>query len=229
LIPYGSIARVRRVLTAVGAVAVLAGCQPSPSTSDVDRRRADAVRADPVFRAAVHEPTVRVGKVLSEDLGWDRTEVSAVLYERQATDPPPVPSPADVETSVEATLSDARAQGWTVLWASCAPPPDPGYPSSRWEWEAYGYRVADGVSYWLRLAGAAQRDGFARIDVLVRAPGARDRANLFADAPTGLPAGATCVERPGVSETPERDGAAIELAARRSLPKAHPSTGPSDR
>jgi hypothetical protein len=229
LIPYGSIARVRCVLIAFGAIAVLAGCQPGPTTSDVDRRRADAVRADPVFRAAVHEPTVRVGKVLGEDLGWDRTEVSAVLYERQATDPPPVPSPAEFESRVEATLAGVRQQGWTVLWASCAPPPEPGYPSSRWEWQAYGYRVADGVSYWLRLAGAAQRDGFARIDVLVRAPGARDRANLFADAPAGLPAGGTCVERPGVPGRPERDGAAIELAARRSLPKAHPSTDPSAR
>src|SRR5215212_3895996 len=146
--------RAPRVLVVVGTAALLAGCPSggAPRTTDVDRERVETVRADPVFGAAVREPTVRLAKVLGEDLGWDRTEVSAILYERPAAgDPPPLPTPAEFETRVEVTLTNLRQQGWAVLWASCEPPSDPGYPSSRWQWLTYAYRVADGVGYWLRL------------------------------------------------------------------------------
>jgi hypothetical protein len=225
--------RATRILIAVSAAATLAGC-PSPragaDTTDVDRHRAGVLRADPVFAGAPRPPTVYVGKVLSEDLGWDRSRVLGTLYVRESSDPPPVPTPAEFETRLSRVLRTLRHEGWNVLWASCEPPGQPtGGPGDLWQWEASGFRVTGGVGYWFGLRGHTERDGASSIDLALHAPNHRDPANPFADNPVSMREDATCIERPGVSDGPERDGTRIELTSRRALPKAHPETDPSAR
>jgi hypothetical protein len=129
-----------------------------------------------------------------------------------------------------AMLTGLRQRGWSVLWASCALSRSPSDSTKdRWRWKAYAYRVADGVSYWIGLDAEIGGGGQGTIDAVLRAPHHRDPANLFADAPPGLPAGGTCIERAGLPETPEQDGAPIELAATRQVPRANPSVDPSHR
>lgn len=60
-----------------------------------------------------------------------------------------------------------------------------------WQWLTLGYRVTGGVSYWMMLS-AELTDGDAWVDVVLRAPNARDSANLFRDEPKALDPGKTC-------------------------------------
>jgi hypothetical protein len=248
-----TIGRYQRVLLIVGAALLLAGC-PGPirgaSTDDVDRARAARLRAEPILADAVGPVRVTPGRVLSEELGWDRSEVRATVYSRSAgsasaaTPPaglspaatPPagaaseILAPADAETTLAGMVTGLRQRGWTVLWVSCTPPAGPtGRPDDTWRWQTYAYRVDDGVSYWASLLGNVQRDGAGYISVALRAPHHRDPANLFTDAPAGVRPGDTCIERPGLAETAEQDGVPIELSSRRDLPRARPSTDPSHR
>jgi hypothetical protein len=116
-----SIGRRRRVLPAVGGALLLAGCPAPPrgdTTTDVDRARADTLRAEPILSGAVRPPRVTTGTVLGGTQGWTRSEALATV------------------------------ESWGPV----------------------------------------------------------------ADDPATLPAGGTCVERPGVADQPERDGTARELA-----------------
>jgi hypothetical protein len=166
--------------------------------------------------------------VLNETLGWDRTRVSAPLYVRKLDAPPPVPTPEQSERRMATVLGRLREEGWTVLWSSCVPPDtgagtgtgDPRY--DEWQWLAYGYRITGGVSYWFRLGTTAVRQGTVSLSIALLAPQHRDPADLFPERPTGLAAGATCVERPGLPAAPETEGTPLELGSRYALP--HSST-----
>ncbi len=46
---------------------------------------------------------------------------------------------------------------------------------------------------------------------MVRAPNVDDPPDLFPDRPPGLPAGSTCIERPGVPAAVIEQGTRIEL------------------
>jgi len=227
-----TIGRYRRVLLIAGGALLLAGCPGQvrgESTDDVDRARAATLRAEPILADALGPVRVTPGQVLSEELGWERPQVLAGLYARVGAAPPDA-SAAGARARMAAMLTGLRERGWSVLWASCnlsRSPSDPAKDS--WRWSAYAYRVADGVSYWIGLRADVHPDGHGTIDAVLRAPHHRDPANLFADAPAGLPAGASCIERPVLSEASEQDGAPIELAATRLLPGAKPSVDPGHR
>ena len=74
------------------------------------------------------------------------------------------------------------------------------------EWLAAGYKIADGVSYWVLVAGARIVDGTAFVDVILRAPNARDSANLFPVEPEPVAADQTCAEDGTVATAIEQAG-----------------------
>ena len=57
-----------------------------------------------------------------------------------------------------------------------------------------GYKITDGVSYWVLIAGALIVDGTGFVDVILRAPNARDSSNLFQVEPNPIGADQRCAE-----------------------------------
>ncbi len=144
------------------------------------------------------------GVVHNDLLGWDRTEVAARLQLRGRSGA----QPEAVEHEVAAAVTLLRNGGWTIHWQMCLPEPIldmlgeldeepipmhvPRMPGH--EWLAAGYKIADGVSYWVLIAGARIVDGTAFVDVILRAPNARDSANLFPVEPDPIAADQPCAE-----------------------------------
>ena len=206
-------------LVMLGAVAGCGGDPPAPTdvTSDVDRSRADFLASDPIMYAALEPPEVRPGVVHNDMLGWNRTEVTARLFNSQGG---LGPTPGAVEQEVAAAVAVLRKGGWTIHWQMCLPEPlyditgtpiqdpipidVPRMPGH--EWLAAGYKISDGVSYWVLVAGTRIVDGTAFVDVILRAPNARDSENLFAVAPDPLPEDQTCAEDGTVAPATEQAG-----------------------
>jgi hypothetical protein len=202
----------RRLLSGVGAVAVLAlaGCAkapPAPSAaSDVDRARAAYLADEPIVRAAVSAPQITPGVVHADELGWDRTEVDAEIYESAGG---AGPTPGEVEQEVAAAVRILRSAGWTIHWEMCLPPPSfdaTGVPqpdsvripipvprADGHEWLVAAYKITGGVSYWA-LVMAAKVEEDAAVNVVLRAPNARDEPNLLPSAPDPVPTDRACAE-----------------------------------
>jgi len=217
-------ARSLPVLTAVAAL-LLAGCgrapaEPTDVTSDVDRERAAYLTSEPLIQAAVEPPLVKPGIVHSNELGWVRTEVQAVLYESSGGTGP---SPATVEDEVGKATNVLRTGGWTVHWEMCLPPPqmvgmDASAPPTEapipvgvnradgYEWIAAAYKIDEGVSYFALVIGVLVDGGDAVVEALMRAPNARDPANLFTSAPAALDKDKTCAEDGKVPTAVEQAG-----------------------
>jgi hypothetical protein len=77
----------------------------------------------------------------------------------------------------------------------------PGY-----EWLAAGYKINNGVSYWVLVIGALGGDGEAVVEVMFRAPNARDEANLFNPEPAAVPTEQACAEDGRIGEQIEKAG-----------------------
>jgi hypothetical protein len=200
------------MLAALAALSVLggaAGCggepEPTDVASDVDRTRAEILADERIVRSALEPPVVTPGVVHNDLLGWDRTEVTARLYLSEGGQGP---TPDAVEREFASAVAVLRKAGWTIHWEMCLPDPVydmlgrlleepipmdvPRMPGH--EWLAAGYKISDGVSYWVLVAGALIVDGTAFVDVILRAPNARDSSNLFPVAPEPIADGQACAE-----------------------------------
>ncbi len=190
-------------------VVAAAGCggEPLPTdvASDVDRTRARLLSEEHIVRSAVGSAVITPGVVHNELLGWDRTEVTARVYTSEGG---VGPTPEALEREVAAAVDMLRRGGWTIHWEMCLPEPIydlygglneqpipmevPRMPGH--EWLAAGYKIADGVSYWVLVAGARIVDGTAFVDVILRAPNARDSSNLLPVEPESVAAERRCAE-----------------------------------
>jgi hypothetical protein len=231
-------ARLLGVALLVGLVAGCGGPPPAPTdvTSDVDRERAAFLSNDPVLKLAVSPPHVKPGVVHSEKLGWDRTEVSAELYQTVGGTGPTAET---VEREVTEATTVLRDGGWKVHWEMCLPPPEtdlsgmvteepipvpiaraPGY-----EWLAGAYKISNGVSYWALVIGVLG-DGDAFVQILLRAPNARDEANLFRSEPAAVAMEKACAEDGKVSEQVEQAGEPTMIRDWWPFPSEHNSRAP---
>jgi hypothetical protein len=121
----------RRVVGGVALAVLLGGvasCGGKPAApidvvSDTDRDRAAILAKDPVLATAVLVPTVTPGRVHSAKLGWDRTEVTARIFEQRTGPNGTDLTPTEVEHQLAAVLTKLRAGGWSVHWALCLPKP----------------------------------------------------------------------------------------------------------
>jgi hypothetical protein len=194
--------------------------EPTDVSSDVDRQRAHILASEPVLDHAVSPPEVTVGLVHSSAVGWDRTEVYAELYETSGGTPPEAVA---VEQEFARATTLLRKSGWTIHWEMCLPPPvvdllgnltNPEaipVPVPRvdgYEWIATAYKIADGVSY-SALIVAMRQELAASVQILLRAPNARDNANLFPEPPAGIEL--ACAEDGKVSEDNEKAGTAVMM------------------
>jgi len=240
---------ISRRATALAVVAVLAagaagcGSPPAPATdvtSDTDRARAAVLSADPVLLGAVTAPQVVPGRVRSEKIGWDRTEVRARLYEFKPATVGAGPEPGLVEQQLAASLGKLRTGGWTVYWAMCLPPltqatanvhvPGSVPRADGWQWLVFAYKVDKGVSYWSMLV--AELDDTvhgAFVDIVMRAPQERDPANLFVDRPKALRAGRTCAEDRKTPTRVEQAGTPAVMRDWWPFPAASHSPNPDRR
>jgi hypothetical protein len=231
-------ARLLGVALLVGLVAGCGGAPPPPTdvTSDVDRQRAAILSEDPVLKLAVAPPHVHPGVVHSEKLGWDRTEVTAELYQTLGGTGP---TALVVEQQVTEATSVLRQGGWKVHWEMCLPPPEvdlngmvnedpipvpivraPGY-----EWLAGAYKITNGVSYYALVIGVLG-DGDAFVQILLRAPNARDDANLFRSEPAAVAMEKACAEDGKVSEKVEQAGDPTMIRDWWPFPSEHNSRAP---
>jgi hypothetical protein len=80
-----------------------------------------------------------------------------------------------------------------------------------WEEIVLVNKVLDGVSYWGMVSSAILETQEAYVDVLMRAPNAREAANLFSTAPPDLPAGSTCAEDGKPSTVIQAAGVPLEV------------------
>ena len=178
--------------------------EPTDVVSDVDMARAAELSGDPVLKNARTAPVVTPGRYHSARLGWDRTEVDAELY-LERTGPDGVdPTPAEVEKQMAALITQVRAGGWNVHWVMCLPNSDlvgdltsvplevPVYRG--WEEVVLINKLKDGVSYWGMMVATIVAEAGASIDLVLRAPNARDPANLFPIAPPMLAPSDSCAE-----------------------------------
>jgi hypothetical protein len=205
-------------LVVLGA-AIGCGDDPAPTdvASDVDRTRAQILSEEHIVRSAPGQPVVTPGVVHNDLLGWNRTEVTARVYTSEGG---VGPTPEALEREVAAAVTMLRDSGWTIHWQMCLPEPVydmfgqlteepipmdvPRMPGH--EWLVAGYKIADGVSYWVLVAGALIVDGTAFVDVILRAPNARDISNLFSVEPESIAADQRCAEDGTVATGIEQAG-----------------------
>jgi hypothetical protein len=212
----------------VAAALLTSGCPSSSAdtTNDVDRQRAEVLRGEPIYATAERPPVVDPGWVTFGRHDWHRPNTTGALARWEAGDD----AAADGERRTASALTALRDNGWTVLWARCTPPvsisgsappavrpsggPKRVWSPEGWTWHVVGYRVRDGVSYWFELYGVAVPAHSGTLDLYLVAPNHLDSADLFPDRPAGLPAGGTCIERPGQpapSAPAEVDGTYFEI------------------
>jgi hypothetical protein len=108
--------------------------------------------------------------------------------------PTPEAAPSPTPEAAPSPTPDASASPTPTNPALTGIPDDLPVADSVWEEIVLVNKVLDGVSYWGMVSSAILEKRGAYIDVVMRAPNARETANLFPTAPPDLPAGSTCVE-----------------------------------
>lgn len=207
-------------LTLLIGLSACGGPPPEPTevSSDVDRQRAHILASELILEEAVSPPEVTVGLVHSSTVGWDRTEVYARLYETAGGT---TPDAVAVEREFARATALLRKSDWTIHWEMCLPPPAvdmlgnlvdaeqipvPVPRVDGYEWLATAHKIADGVSYSALVVGVRQEDT-ASVQILLRAPNARDNANLFPEPPAAIEQ--ACAEDGQVGEQAEKAGTAV--------------------
>lgn len=212
----------------VGCVLVLVGCAEAlgrERVTDTDRHRVQVMLDEPILRSAGEDLTSQPGTLLTADT-WTRGSVSASIFSMYPDDGRTRPAPKVIARRTAEAVGVLRESGWTITSALCdvpkreepsgsaqpSPEPASASTSSYWSWKVTAYKHVDGVSYWALLTAAAVDSGVGLIDINMRAPNVDDPPDLFADRPPGLPAGSTCIEKPGLVSADVRQGNPVELA-----------------
>jgi hypothetical protein len=186
----------------VAVAAVLFGCPAPNASTGVDQSRLEVLQAE--ARAVNAAETTAVA-------GW-----------QNSTRQPPVrghvhANIADIDTADAVTVArqetakaiDAlRANSWTIYFVVCVPRrtdddvidadsvlPPPTFDA--WTFVAYGYKIVDGVSYFVQVNGWGQPpSGKATVYLWLRAPYSKEAdPDLFPDRPPATELGASCVEQ----------------------------------
>jgi hypothetical protein len=186
----------------VVVTAALAGCPAPNATTRADRERLELLRDE--ARALNAEETLAVaGWQNSRRLPPARGHLLGRLAEVATADAVTVARQETAEA-----IGALRANGWTVYLVACVPPwtddepvdedsvvPQPAFDA--WTFVAYGYKVVDGVSYFVEVHGSGmQPPGRAAVSLRLIAPYSRETVtDLFPDRPPATEVGASCVER----------------------------------
>ncbi|GAB3813355.1 hypothetical protein [Micromonospora zhanjiangensis] len=237
--------RLRTAVVALPAVALLAGCPAD--TTDLDRDRVKAMLADPLV-ARDRKPHAEAGYLAGRTPV--RNTVVADVIGIRSTDPA---TAARIESTK--ILNDLRGDGWVMYFAACVPPPPHGgtakpgaavtggpssgpSPEARWslvpkarsEWwqyAAYGYKIVDGVSYFVRMDGVGRIDTHTTnvsVDLRMIAPHSTESVvDLFPDRPPAIPAGSGCLESATVPTGYQETGLRTLMNSNGPLPNGQPN------
>ena len=135
-----------------------------------------------------------------------------------------------------------RTSGWTVYWEMCLPPPlydasgtrqpdpveipIPVLRADGYEWLAGAYKITGGVSY-SAMVLAAQVDGNAAVNVVLRAPNGRDASNLMPTPPDPIPTERACAEDGTLGSAIEQAGTPVVVRDWLPFPGEHRSPNPN--
>lgn len=161
-----------RLAAGLVTLVLLAGC--TGNTPSADQARVDFLKADSLL-SHDKDPSVTLGSYRNDNFPPRRNEVVSTLD---------APSPAEARRLTADTMRLARAGGWTIFYANC----DVAF-------EAFAYKVADGVSYHLLLDGRAlSENGIARLTLNLIAPQSREPvSDLVPDRPAAIDT-TNCIE-----------------------------------
>lgn len=174
---------VRRALLILALAALgVAGCTTEKQADDTDRQRLQVMRDDPLVRG--HPGKADEGSEVNGFPRANRYSAWPVDKVRPAPDTPPA------GRAVAATwLGDLQAQGWTMISARCQNPDGGAY-----QWEAFGFRVRDGVPYAIHMRATYNRFDGVTINLDLHSPFHADTKKYFDPPPAALATGGTCVE-----------------------------------
>jgi hypothetical protein len=198
---------------AAAAVLTVACTLPScDSTNDVDRRRADVLRDEPLFRGLDPPAKVEVGWATAGPHDWRRPNAHGTLA---AWPPPTDPAAAarDGRARAAEALKALRDNGWVVMWTRC----------TGTTWQALGYRIHDGASLGFELRGEATPGGTGGLYLYLVAPHHFDPDDLVPDRPAGRAAADTCVERPDEPTGTEEQGNYLKIEQHHVAKPANPN------
>lgn len=169
-----------RLAAGLALLALLAGCKGS--TPSADQARVDVMKADSVL-AHDKDPSVTLGSYRNDNFPPRRNDVVSTLESASA---------ADARRLTADTMRLARAGGWTIFYANC----DAAF-------EAFAYKVADGVSYHLLLDGRAlTENGISRLTLNLIAPQSREPvSDLVPERPRAIDT-TNCIESAGSAAGP---------------------------
>lgn len=207
-----------RVLPALVAVVVavgLAGCAgQTPETADVDRIA--VMRADSIFSHLVGDADAAQGR---EDGGAFLANTYVAPVDPWAGENMPVGVTISQRKGAVAELVEQlRASGWAIISARCdggAEETADAPADNAYQWEAFGYRVRDGVPYAVHLVATYSDSSGLSVRVSMATPFHGDAGTYFASAPPPLAAGATCIESADDTVGPAAQGSIWSLDAAR--------------
>ncbi len=214
----------RPVVALVLACLLLAGCPGS--SENADQKRLRVMQAEPLLKKAIGAPVAVAG--FTEAGVARRGYVQAKLKEEAVKQAPEAAKEGTAET-----MKALRDNGWNIYFVACQPPlkqgdPEPAkdlvgpFPSEQWwAFSAYGYKVAEGVSYFAALNGNGYLNGQVKIFLNLRAPNSTETSDLFADRPAAVASGESCVETKGLPESLAKTGAAVMVGERATGAPGH--------
>ena len=141
-------------------------------------------------------------------------------------EPSPRPEPSPTPEAAPSPTPDASASPTPTNPAMIGIPDDVVIDQNYWQEIVLVNKVLDGVSYWGMISSAILEKRGAYIDVVMRAPNARETANLFPTAPPDLPAGSTCAEDGKPSTAVQAAGVPLIVRDWDPFPAASRSTDP---
>ncbi len=169
----------RRWLPAVlmAALALMA-CTEQEKADDIDRRRIDAMKGEPIV--------ARVDGVPKEGAG-DGGDYAPNSYAAFPVSGVRAASASVAREQAAKLVAQLRTQGWTVISDRCTPPAAGAY-----SWEAYAYKMRDKVPYGAKLTASFSLDSGLTVNLTQQAPFHADAKPRFQPPPAAL--ATTCME-----------------------------------